>query len=74
MLFEAGTTLLGRLIEDRLVDQGVLYYAPKLLGQTARSLYDIAPTQLADAPEVIIQRIFEVGEDLRLDWILGTQA
>ena len=74
VLFEAGATLLGRLIEDRLVDQGVLYYAPKLLGQTARSLYDIAPTQLADAPEVFVQRICEVGEDLRLDWILGTQA
>ena len=72
VLFEAGTTLLGRLIEDRLVDQGVLYYAPKLLGQTARSLYDIAPIQLADAPEIIIQRICEVGEDLRLDWTLGT--
>ena len=74
VLFEAGATLLGSLIEDRLVDQGVLYYAPKLLGQTARSLYDIAPTQLADAEEISIQRICEVGGDLRLDWTLGTRA
>ncbi len=74
VLFEAGTTLLGRLIEDRLVDQGVLYYAPKLLGQTARSLYNIAPPQLADAPEIVIQRISEVGGDIRLDWTLGTRA
>ena len=74
VLFEAGATLLGSLIEGRLVDQGVLYYAPKLLGQTARSLYDIAPTQLADAPEISIQRIYEVGGDFRLDWTLGTRA
>ena len=74
VLFEAGATLLGSLIDGRLVDQGVLYYAPKLLGQTARSLYDIAPIQLADAPEISIQRIYEVGGDFRLDWTLGTRA
>jgi diaminohydroxyphosphoribosylaminopyrimidine deaminase/5-amino-6-(5-phosphoribosylamino)uracil reductase len=74
VLFEAGATLLGSLIEDRLVDQGVLYYAPKLLGQTARSLYDIAPAQLADAAEITIQSICEVDGDLRLDWTLGTRT
>jgi diaminohydroxyphosphoribosylaminopyrimidine deaminase/5-amino-6-(5-phosphoribosylamino)uracil reductase len=74
VLVEAGPRLTGQCISDGLVDQGVLYLAPKLLGQAARSLYDIAPAQLADAPEVFIQEIREVGEDLRLDWTLRTRA
>ena len=74
VLVEAGPRLIGRCITEELVDQGVLYLAPKLLGQAARSLYDIAPAQLADAPEIFIQEIREVGKDLRLDWTLRTRA
>jgi diaminohydroxyphosphoribosylaminopyrimidine deaminase/5-amino-6-(5-phosphoribosylamino)uracil reductase len=74
VLVEAGPRLIGQCISDGLVDRGVLYLAPKLLGQAARSLYDVAPAQLANAPEVFIQEIREVGEDLRLDWTLRTRA
>ena len=74
VLVEAGPRLVGQCITEELVDQGVLYLAPKLLGQAARSLYNIAPAQLADAPEIFIQEIREVGKDLRLDWTLRTRA
>ena len=74
VLVEAGATLGGSLINQGLVDQGVLYLAPKLLGRSARSLYDVAPAQLADAPEVLIQEIRAVGDDLRMDWTLRTRA
>jgi diaminohydroxyphosphoribosylaminopyrimidine deaminase/5-amino-6-(5-phosphoribosylamino)uracil reductase len=74
VLVEAGATLGGSLINQGLVDQGVLYLAPKLLGRSARSLYDIAPAQLAVAPEVLIQEIRAVGDDLRMDWTLRTRA
>lgn len=74
VLVEAGATLGGSLISQGLVDQGVLYLAPKLLGRSARSLYDIGPAQLADAPEVSIQEIRAVGDDLRMDWTLRTSA
>ena len=74
VLVEAGATLGGSLINQGLVDQGVLYLAPKILGRSARSLYDVAPAQLADAPEVLIQEIRAVGDDLRLDWTLRTRA
>ena len=74
VLVEAGPRLIGQCISEGLVDRGVLYLAPKLLGQAARSLYDIAPAQLADAPEIFIEEIREVGEDLRLDWTLRTRA
>jgi len=74
VLIEAGPTLIGQCITEGLVDQGVIYLAPKFLGQAARSLYHIAPPQLADAPAIFIQWIREVGEDLRLDWTLRTRA
>jgi diaminohydroxyphosphoribosylaminopyrimidine deaminase/5-amino-6-(5-phosphoribosylamino)uracil reductase len=74
VLVEAGPRLIGQCISEGLVDRGVLYLAPKLLGQAARSLYDVAPAQLADAPEIFIEEIREVGEDLRLDWTLRTRA
>jgi diaminohydroxyphosphoribosylaminopyrimidine deaminase/5-amino-6-(5-phosphoribosylamino)uracil reductase len=74
VLVEAGPRLVGQCIAEELVDQGVLYLAPKLLGQAARSLYAVAPVQLADAPEIFIQEIREVGKDLRLDWTLRTRA
>lgn len=74
VLIEAGPTLIGQCITEGLVDQGVIYLAPKFLGQAARSLYHIAPPQLADAPAIFIQGIQEVGEDLRLDWTLRTRA
>ena len=74
VLVEAGPRLVGQCITEKLVDHGVLYLAPKLLGQAARSLYDVAPVQLADAPEIFIQEIREVGKDLRLDWTLRTRA
>jgi diaminohydroxyphosphoribosylaminopyrimidine deaminase/5-amino-6-(5-phosphoribosylamino)uracil reductase len=74
VLVEAGPRLIGQCISEGLVDRGVLYLAPKLLGQAARSLYDVAPAQLADAPEIFIEEIREVGEDLRLDWTLRTRV
>ena len=74
VLVEAGSTLSGSLISCGLVDTGVLYLAPKLLGRGGLSLYDLAPAQLADAPEVFIQKVRAVGQDLRLDWILRTRA
>jgi diaminohydroxyphosphoribosylaminopyrimidine deaminase/5-amino-6-(5-phosphoribosylamino)uracil reductase len=74
VLVEAGATLGGSLINQGLVDQGVLYFAPKFLGRSARSLYDLAPARLADGPEVLIREICAVGDDLRMDWTLRISA
>jgi len=73
VLVEAGATLAGACISHGLVDQGVLYLAGKLLGPSGRSLYDVAPAQLTDAPHVLISGCQSVGDDLRVDWTLRTQ-
>ncbi|WP_210453069.1 bifunctional diaminohydroxyphosphoribosylaminopyrimidine deaminase/5-amino-6-(5-phosphoribosylamino)uracil reductase RibD [Pantoea ananatis] len=64
---EAGATLAGALIQAGLVDELIVYVAPKLLGNDARGLCQLAGlTQLADAPVFAFRDIRLVGDDVRL--------
>ena len=64
---EAGARLAGRLLDESLVDELVLYVAPKLLGSNARPLADIADVQqLKDARRLTIVETRQIGEDLRI--------
>lgn len=64
---EAGATLAGALIQAALVDELIVYVAPKLLGNDARGLCQLAGlTQLADAPVFAFRDIRQVGDDVRL--------
>ncbi len=64
---EAGATLNGALIESGLVDEWVLYVAPCLLGNNARSLVELpALHQLADKVPLKMLSCRHVGPDLRL--------
>ena len=67
---EAGATLAGALIAENLVDELIIYMAPKLLGDQARDLcYLPNLTQLADAPLWQLQSYEPVGDDLKLIYI-----
>lgn len=64
---EAGATLAGALLRGGLVDELIVYLAPKLLGNDARGLCALPGlTQLADAPEFSFSDVRQVGADLRL--------
>ncbi|ADD76136.1 diaminohydroxyphosphoribosylaminopyrimidine deaminase/5-amino-6-(5-phosphoribosylamino)uracil reductase [Pantoea sp. PA1] len=64
---EAGATLAGALIQAGLVDELIVYVAPKLLGNDARGLCQLAGlTQLADAPVFAFRDLRQVGDDVRL--------
>ena len=64
---EAGARLAGRLLDESLADELVLYVAPKLLGANARPLADIADVQeLKDARRLAIVETRQIGEDLRI--------
>ena len=64
---EAGATLAGALIQAALVDELIVYVAPKLLGNDARGLCQLAGlTQLADAPVFAFRDLRQVGDDVRL--------
>lgn len=64
---EAGANLAGALLQAQLVDELIVYLAPKLLGGDARGLCDFPGlTRLADAPQFAFLDITNVGPDVRL--------
>ncbi|MFD1805874.1 bifunctional diaminohydroxyphosphoribosylaminopyrimidine deaminase/5-amino-6-(5-phosphoribosylamino)uracil reductase RibD [Pasteurella oralis] len=63
---EAGATLAGALIEQNLVDELIIYTAPKLLGDEARGLCKLPHlTQLADATLWKLHSIERLGDDIK---------
>lgn len=66
---EAGANLAGSLIEQSLVDELIIYMAPKLLGDQARGLCQLPHlTQLADAPLWQLNEFQQIGEDIKLTY------
>lgn len=64
---EAGPTLAGALLEAGLVDELVLYLAPRLLGPDARPLVHLPPlARLADAAAWRVQEMRPIGPDIRI--------
>lgn len=70
---EAGATLCGSLIKEKLVDELVIYMAPSLMGSTARGLLNLPGLEtMADKIKLNIQDIRAVGDDWRI--IVSVQA
>jgi diaminohydroxyphosphoribosylaminopyrimidine deaminase/5-amino-6-(5-phosphoribosylamino)uracil reductase len=64
---EAGPRLAGALLSQSLVDELILYVAPKLLGPQARPLVEIGDLRsLQDAPNFTIIETRQIGDDIRL--------
>ncbi len=67
VLVEAGNTLAGQLLRRSLVDELLVYIAPKLLGPQARALIDIPRLDyLEHAPEFTLEGVKKLGDDLCL--------
>lgn len=63
---EAGSHLAGALIEQDLIDELIIYYAPKLLGHNALDMTVLPQLQkLSLAPEFSYQSVTIIGPDLR---------
>lgn len=67
VLVEAGPTLAGHLLADKLADELLLYVAPKLLGPRGRPLLDVPePRSLQEALGFTSLEAQRVGDDLRM--------
>lgn len=67
VLVEAGATLSTAYIEASLVDELILYIAPKLLGSDARALLNIAGIEsLSECPEFEITDLRQIERDIRV--------
>ncbi len=63
---EAGQQLNGSLVRERLVDEFLIYLAPKLLG-AGRDMAAFGPlTELTDALSLRFHQIERIGDDLRV--------
>jgi len=67
VLIEAGATLNGAFMQSGLVDELLLYYAPKLMGHTARGMFAL-PTlaQMSDVRDLNILDVRQFGQDIRI--------
>ncbi len=67
VLVEAGPSLAGQLLHEALVDELILYIAPKLLGPQARPLVNLPELRtLADAMAFSVIETKLIGEDVRM--------
>ncbi|MCO8276646.1 bifunctional diaminohydroxyphosphoribosylaminopyrimidine deaminase/5-amino-6-(5-phosphoribosylamino)uracil reductase RibD [Actinoplanes sp. TRM 88003] len=65
VLLEGGPTLAGAFLAAGLVDQVIGYVAPKLLGAGKPALVDAGIGTIADALELDLKDITQIGPDLR---------
>jgi diaminohydroxyphosphoribosylaminopyrimidine deaminase/5-amino-6-(5-phosphoribosylamino)uracil reductase len=64
---EAGAGLNGALLKAGLIDELIIYMAPRVLGATARGMFEVpALESLADATQVSFDDIRRIGTDLRI--------
>ena len=68
---EAGGTLNGALMQAGLVDECLLYLAPRILGDTQTAFSGMALTQLADTPQMAFKEVTSIGTDLRIRAIVA---
>ena len=68
VLVEGGPTVIGDLVERRLVDRYVFYLAPKLLGQVGLSaIAGLVAPNIADARELTITSVRRTGADVKIE-------
>jgi len=64
---EAGAGLNGALLRAGLIDELIIYMAPRLFGSTARGMFEVPALEaLADATHVTFEDVRKVGADLRI--------
>ena len=63
---ESGAGLAGAFMRARLVDELIVYMAPKLLGSQARALFELPFDAMAEAVDLEITDMRAIGHDWRI--------
>jgi len=64
---EAGAKLSGEFFKNNLVDEFILYQAPKLMGDLARNLVNLPNfSKMEDVIQLSLKDVAIVGDDLRI--------
>lgn len=71
VLVEGGATLLTALLETSLVNRLVVYIGPIMLGSSGCPLYQKQIATLQQAKRLFLQDVRQLGESVRLDYLLN---
>jgi diaminohydroxyphosphoribosylaminopyrimidine deaminase/5-amino-6-(5-phosphoribosylamino)uracil reductase len=64
---EAGAKLAGALLQNKLIDELILYQAPKLIGSAGQNLFDMVPIEVMDdVVDLTWADIRQVGDDIKM--------
>ena len=67
VMVEAGASLVGELVDAKLVDELIHYVSPKLMGNSSKGMLDIEEiTQMENCLSLEYSDIRKIGEDLRI--------
>jgi diaminohydroxyphosphoribosylaminopyrimidine deaminase/5-amino-6-(5-phosphoribosylamino)uracil reductase len=71
VLVEAGINLHSALLRAGVIDELLFYFAPKLLGDRGRGMFDLGDLTKMDAvPELNVTEMRQIGPDIRLRALL----
>ncbi|WP_299079431.1 bifunctional diaminohydroxyphosphoribosylaminopyrimidine deaminase/5-amino-6-(5-phosphoribosylamino)uracil reductase RibD [uncultured Paraglaciecola sp.] len=72
---EAGAKLSGALLENNLIDELILYQAPKLIGGSGQNLFDTQPlVAMEKVPELRWSDVRQVGKDIKMTALFNHPA
>jgi len=64
---EAGANLAGALLQNKLIDELILYQAPKIIGGTGQNLFDTITIEVMDeVADLTWADIRQVGDDIKM--------
>jgi len=67
LLLESGKKMAGSMLSTGLVDELVIYFAPKLMGSSGRGMFDLlAINTMQEVLELNIIDVRSMGKDIRL--------
>ena len=66
LLVETGATLAGAFLQQKLINQLIIYTAPVIMGSSARPLFEINIEEMHERLHIDNFRIKKMGKDLRL--------
>lgn len=71
ILLESGPTLAGAFLREGLIDELLVYLAPKILGSSARPLFDLPLERMAQRLDLRLVDERRIGPDIRLTFHTG---
>ncbi|MCW9000423.1 MAG: bifunctional diaminohydroxyphosphoribosylaminopyrimidine deaminase/5-amino-6-(5-phosphoribosylamino)uracil reductase RibD [Kangiellaceae bacterium] len=66
VLIEAGHKLAGEFLQAGLIDELVIYQAPKLMGDQGKGLFELNIESMSDVHNLKLTDLTQIGSDIRL--------